>query len=1020
MIYRFGEFELDIDAGELRRNGEGLEVQAKPFLLLVYLVRNAHRPVTKREIFDSLWQDAAVSEASLRQLIKLIRRTLGDDGEQQRFLRTIRGRGYRFVAEVETFASGDSAENDALGQVEDALTGREEALVAIEHAVAEARAGHGRQIIFSGQAGQGKTRLLREVRRKAEADEFETFWANTPEVEQSSSYQLWREVLHLGVERFGGAAALQKVIGHAAGDLLLIDPRLEVSEDPADQGPTSSPSEDDAGFRLAESMSRLLRIAARERPILLIFDDIHAADLASLRLLAWIARASMNSRVLIAAGYRPFEAGQNEDRDRVIGELQRIEAGGSFRLENLTRSQTFDFLRSRYETEPSEEQLDSAYRRSGGNPFLLELGLSFLPPVPASAPASSSGATLDPTGRDSALEQGVLRLLQGCSQTTRQVLETGALIGRDFTIGLLLSASSFEREVVMRSLEEAEKAGLILARRNRPGTFRFIHMLVAECLEEMMPSPHRLDVHARLGAAYAALSDAPTETRQASIAYHYLRAGPELSPRSLPFSLEVARTATKRGAHDEAVFHLKQAVAVLRERSEGAAELRAALIELGEAQNRAHDTAGARASLRSAASLARSAKDDLHFARAALAYANETSIGSYQPESIEILEEGLQRLSVPDSDPAIYARLMGRLANARSLMDDPEQRAARAMESVSIARRSNDSAALAETLRDYHFCLMRTGSPAQRQEVADELYDLAVSLKSADLEMWALKYRIESALEAGVTKQIHANCRTFDKRANRHRVPFFLCHAMHHKAMLALREGRLSDVEALASGGLELGMRSGNQIAIQFFGVQMWSLRREQGRLAELEPQVEELIRNHPDDSGWVAALAYDRLGRGDAAHARTAFQSLVDSELPGVRRSTNWSTTPALLAEMAADFGDVERSRRLYSELEDHAEKNVIVSVSMADFGPVHRYLGLCASNFDHDRARRHLEKAISRAEHQNNAPALARAQIDLARLIKQENRSLATELAGRAHQAGTRMRAASIASKAEELIEL
>lgn len=53
MIYGFGEFELDIDAGELRRNGEGLEVQAKPFLLLVYLVRNAHRPVTKREICDS-------------------------------------------------------------------------------------------------------------------------------------------------------------------------------------------------------------------------------------------------------------------------------------------------------------------------------------------------------------------------------------------------------------------------------------------------------------------------------------------------------------------------------------------------------------------------------------------------------------------------------------------------------------------------------------------------------------------------------------------------------------------------------------------------------------------------------------------------------------------------------------------------------------------------------------------------------------------------------------------------------
>ena len=141
----------------------------------------------------------------------------------------------------------------------------------------------------------------------------------------------------------------------------------------------------------------------------------------------------------------------------------------------------------------------------------------------------------------------------------------------------------------MRSLEEAEKAGLILARRNRPGTFRFIHMLVAECLEEMMPSPaSRRSCSARRGIR--ALSDAPTKTRQASIAYRHLRPGRSFHGRF--HFLSRSRAPRQSEALTTSVFHLKQAVAALKESSGGAAELRAALIERGEAGNRSrHDGA---------------------------------------------------------------------------------------------------------------------------------------------------------------------------------------------------------------------------------------------------------------------------------------------------------------------------------------------------------------------------------------------------------------------------------------------
>jgi len=1014
VIYRFGHYELDVDAGELRRGDEPRAIQAKPFLLLALLVRNAGRVVSKDEIFESLWRGTSVSEASLRRLLKEVRRAVGDDGERQALLRTVRGRGYRFVAEVEVLRDPQEIGGDELLVSSSAFIGRSEALAAGSRVLDRTRAGRGQQLLFAGQAGLGKSRLLRELQGVAGHSGFEVFWGKSFEQEGGPTYHVWRPILRSVVEQFG-LAMVQSLLGRAASDLHLIDPSLVLVGSARKRDFELSASEDAAAFKLAESMERLLRKLARLGPILLIFDDLHASDLGSLRLLTRVSRACADAPIAFLGSYRPFEAHQSPDRDRVLGELQRVRADGVLLLESLGREEVKDFIESRTGKEPPDERVDQAEERSGGNPFLLGLDIE----VQASVQVAPTASASFPGIRDSPLQNGILTLLASCSPTTRRTLEIAAVIGRDFTLGLLLPISDLLRVDVLRSLDEAEAAGLVQAHANLPGTFRFLHMLIAEGLYEILPPAKRRELHARLGAAYEALSDSVLEPRQALIANHYFRAGPDLYGRAISFSLKAGRSATQRGDPEEAVLHFERAVSSLRETQDAGAELVDAMIDLGMAQTRAQDTVGARESLMTAAGLARSASEAQQFARAALAYANEVSVGNYQPESVSLLEEGLEFLDGLETRSPLYARLLSCLANARSLRDEPELRAARAREAVSIARTTEDLGALATTLKDYHFCLMGVGSASMRRAIADELHDLSGPLRSADFEMWALKYRTESALEDGATSELQTCCRIFDKQAHFHRIPFFLCHALHHEAMLALREGRLDEVEALAGRGLELGMRSGNQIVVQFFGVQLWSLRREQGRLAELEPQVEVLIRDHPDDSGWYAARAYDQLQRGDEGRARMAFEDLVDNELSAARRSTNWSTTPALLAEMAARLGDTERSRRLYEELEAHAEKNVIVSVSMSDFGPVHRFLGLCASNFDLARARHHLERAVSLAERQRLGPALARAQIDLAGLIIADDRDRALDLAGKAALASERMGAGAVSSAAKTLIE-
>jgi pimeloyl-ACP methyl ester carboxylesterase/DNA-binding winged helix-turn-helix (wHTH) protein len=99
-VWRFGEFELDTQCYELRGNGTVIRVEPQVFDVMTHLVSNHDRMVTKEELFDTVWGGRFVGEAALTSRIKAARRALGDDGESQRYIRTVRGRGYQFIAAI--------------------------------------------------------------------------------------------------------------------------------------------------------------------------------------------------------------------------------------------------------------------------------------------------------------------------------------------------------------------------------------------------------------------------------------------------------------------------------------------------------------------------------------------------------------------------------------------------------------------------------------------------------------------------------------------------------------------------------------------------------------------------------------------------------------------------------------------------------------------------------------------------------------------------------------------------------
>lgn len=115
-VIRFGKFELDTALFELRDSGGRIPVEPQVFDLLVHLARNNDRTVTKDEIFAEIWGNRIVSDAALSSQIKMVRKVLGDDGSSQHMIRTIHGRGFRFIAQIENATPTPSAElNDDAG-----------------------------------------------------------------------------------------------------------------------------------------------------------------------------------------------------------------------------------------------------------------------------------------------------------------------------------------------------------------------------------------------------------------------------------------------------------------------------------------------------------------------------------------------------------------------------------------------------------------------------------------------------------------------------------------------------------------------------------------------------------------------------------------------------------------------------------------------------------------------------------------------------------------------------------------
>ena len=862
------------------------------------------------------------------------------------------------------------------------FVGRSDELLALDEALTRAGAGQGRLFLVGGEPGIGKSRLAQECAIRAAGLGFRVLWGRCLEDPGAPPYWPWLQLLRGWLE-----AADDEHLEEAVGDdgILLLDllPELGRRLPGLKQEPPLADATH-ARFRLFEAVVRLWQRTARRQPLLLVLDNLHAADVASLRLLNFLVPEIVASPMLLFGTWRTSELSRQHPVASTLSELaghahvRRLVLGG---LERDDADRLLAELSGL--PEPPAALAAAVFAHSDGNPlFIRELALTLLQQdlLRPGRNALAEGVQMPiPEGIRDVLRQRVARLSERCAE----VLATAAVIGRRFELELLAGLETGQgMPNVLEALDEALGARLIeeLA---QPGRYQFSHALIRETLYDELPTTRRLRLHREIGEQLAALHADLSETGLSRLAWHFAQAAP------LGTATRAVECATRAGGRAEALLAYEESVRFygmaldLQERyGDGRdADYCHLLLAMGTAQYRAGEYVQAMATFRNAATNARrrGAAEDL--ARAALGY-EEASWRPGLPGTTarQLLQDALA--AVGSGNPRLEARLLSALTRALIFTGEVERSREVQQRAVGLARGLDDPALLAGTLCAGLSARWQPERLEERLETAQEAAVLAERAGDWEMMFSSLSWQLFDLLESADMAGLHTALEHHTQLAERLRQPFFLYIGATFRAALALLEGRFDVSEARAREALVVGQRQGLDAA-GVFSVQMFSIERERGRLGAIAPLLERFLARAGANRAWRPgmALLYAELGRLD--EARGELDRLAADDFAAVPRDGLWVTCLAYLAEVCAALDDAAHADALYEHLLPYAGHNVVAGTTVACYGAADRYLGLlAATRGDTNAAAAHLDAAMALDRSTGARPCLARGQLDRAGL--------------------------------------
>jgi DNA-binding CsgD family transcriptional regulator len=815
------------------------------------------------------------------------------------------------------------------------FVGRSQELATLRTLLPRAQGEGCRIALVGGEAGSGKSRLLREFARAA-ATEGATVLYGACDAVLRTPYRPFVDVLEQLV-RASDDAALGEDIGPSGGELVRLLPDLPARVQGLSAPVAADP--DTERHRLHSVVVDLLAGASRRTPLLVMVEDAHWADAPTLLLLRHLARAAVDARLLVLATFRDTEGDVPAELADTLADLRRADDVVRLKLGGLSEPEIAELVQAAAGggADPALAALAGAiHDLTGGNAFLVcELWRSLLETgeLELAGGGARLARPLAETATPESVREVVSRRLARLDHGTRDLLELAAVAGQEFDLETLRRAGPDGLELAA-PLDEAVRSGMLEELPARGLAYGFTHELVRRALYDGLGALRRAELHVRVGNAIES-ADGGGARRLADLAHHFAAATPLGDRgRAVGYNLRAADAAIAALAFDEAARGLETALELgiddLRLRAE-------TQLGLGTARFRAGASIDALAAFRAAAATARDLGDGELLARAAVGFEDACwRPGISDAGALELLEEASRALRPVDSP--LRVRLLAGLARALDFQGDHARGVVVRDNAIAMGRRLGDRVGVASTLMRSYWSRGAT-TLDEILVMLTESRDIAEEVGDLELQAEAMEWRVAALMGLGRIDTASREVAVVHELANRTRQPFMVHVAEHYRSALELLQGRLDDADASAERSREWGLLLTGRDASGIYGIQKFGVRREQGRLGELAPVIRVLVEGA--GGAWRPGLAALLAELGMADDARRELDRVRRDGLERFRQ-TLWLASLTYLVDAARAVGDPVTAELVHPELLPLAGASVMIGHGVALYGAVDRYLGM------------------------------------------------------------------------------
>ena len=861
------------------------------------------------------------------------------------------------------------------------FVGRQRELALLLTGLGAASSGRGRLFLIGGEPGIGKTRLADEFAQEAKSQDALVMWGRCWEQGGAPAYWPWTQSLR-GLLTEVDVETLRLAAAGKGGVLAQIFPELRDHLPDLPEPPSLSPEA--ARFQLFDALAGFLVRLSQHRMLVFVLEDLHAADDPSLLLLQFLSGELANGSVLVLGTYRDVEVSRDHPLAPVLAELSRSQATTRIDLMGLSEPDVARFITSLEGQVPSEELVRSITRETEGNPLFIEEVVRLLVAEDRLWDHVGDRRVPIPVG----VREVIGRRLESLPESCHRMLTIGAVLGREFSVEMLQRISGHEAGEVLENLRDAVAAKLIHNHPDEPGRFRFAHALIRESLyEELMPAD-RIRLHREVGQALETTYAPNPEPHIGELAYHFFEAAPGGDVRkAVEYAMTAGKRATDQLAFEEAVRLLNLALRVLEDYPDEKQRCEA-LLRLGEAQARSGATPTAKETFLEAAEIATRLDLAEMSARAAMGYAGRFPWHRAATDRlvIPLLKQALEALGRDDS--VLRATLLGRLAGA--LRDQPslEPRVSLAREAVEMARRIGEPETLFYALiAQWAASLLGPDGVNQEALMAEEINSLAEQVQDLERLSDACWVRVIGSMTRGLIWEARTQQEFTSRVAHELGQPSQLWYAGVIETILAMSDGRFEDAEKLIEETMDHGRRAQAWDAEASRLFALFILRREQGRLDELEGDTRRALVTHPGYRSFRSILLVLLLEIGRWEEARVLFGQLAENDFAIFPKDNEWLFTMILLSEAASILEDDVRSAVLYEQLLPYKDL-VALAASEVSIGPVSLTLGRLAAQLGrHEEAAAYFEIALAISIQMQSRPWIAHTYHSYGTLLAARN---------------------------------